>query len=161
MFPVRPATPNDSDAISSLFVFLDAVHANARSDIFRRVAGNPRPPELLVGLLGKDDSLVLVVDGPHEPIGLAIACLRTVDAQSVLAARRYVLLDALVTHPEHRHRGVGRSLIRSVEHWARACGANSVEVGVHEFNRDAKNFYQRLGYETQTRRLEKRLEKME
>jgi RimJ/RimL family protein N-acetyltransferase len=154
---VRRATKDDSDSIAALFVFLDALHADARPDLYRSVEGNPRSPEFIDESLGRVDSVVLVVDGTDGLKGLVVAYVRTVEACSVMAARKCVILDALVTHPDHRRTGVGRSLVRAVENWARERGATAVEIGVHEFNREAREFYERLGYTTQTRRLEKRI----
>jgi ribosomal protein S18 acetylase RimI-like enzyme len=47
--------------------------------------------------------------------------------------------------------------MRAIEAWARDREATAVELGVHEFNAGAQNFYEKLGYGTMTRRLEKRL----
>lgn len=41
--------------------------------------------------------------------------------------------------------------------WAVAEGAESIELNVWEFNQEAAEFYKTLGYETASRKMNKRL----
>jgi diamine N-acetyltransferase len=42
-----------------------------------------------------------------------------------------------------------------VHEWAIAKGATAIELNVYEFNKTAISFYQRLGYETLSRKMSK------
>jgi ribosomal protein S18 acetylase RimI-like enzyme len=56
-----------------------------------------------------------------------------------------------------RRRGIGRRLVREAERWARARGAEEIELNVWEFNASAQALYERLGYATFSRRMGKPL----
>ena len=43
--------------------------------------------------------------------------------------------------------------------WAIAKGATSIELNVYEFNETAISFYERLGYQTLSRKMSKQLRK--
>jgi GNAT superfamily N-acetyltransferase len=45
----------------------------------------------------------------------------------------------------------------AAEDWAIAQGATSIELGMYEFNSNAREFYQQLGYSTLHRRMNKAL----
>jgi GNAT superfamily N-acetyltransferase len=150
------AAKSDYAGISSLLVYIDDLHLAARPDLYRAVSAPARSAEYIDELINGEDVLLLVAEGPAGLVGCAIAYLKTVQAALVLAGRKFVLMDLLVTHPDHRRTGVGASLVRRVEEWAEEGDATSVELGVHEFNAGARKFYEKLGYDTRTRRLEKR-----
>jgi GNAT superfamily N-acetyltransferase len=56
------------------------------------------------------------------------------------------VLDNIAVAQAFRRRGVGSALIREAERWVRAQGASWLELGVYEFNQEARAFYQSLGY---------------
>lgn len=55
----------------------------------------------------------------------------------------------LATHPEHRHRGLGRALMDASENWLTANGLPKIQFMVRDTNREVLAFYERLGYERQ------------
>lgn len=67
-------------------------------------------------------------------------------------------ITAMVIDPEHRRQGIGRSLMRAMEHHAAGCGCQRIEVtsGDHR-EEDAHNFYSAQGYATDCRRFLKNL----
>lgn len=53
---------------------------------------------------------------------------------------------ALWVVPSYRNRGVARALWEALEHWARSCGATRIELGVAEWNLEARRRYEAWGY---------------
>ncbi len=59
--------------------------------------------------------------------------------------------------PEHRRRGVGRSLLREAERWARAKGYAAIKLEVADANAPAAALYRSAGYRAERVYLAKRL----
>ncbi|HEY1428852.1 MAG TPA: GNAT family N-acetyltransferase [Candidatus Tumulicola sp.] len=55
---------------------------------------------------------------------------------------------ALCVDEKHRSNGVGSSLLRTAEDWARERGARRVRVRSNVIRKDAHRFYEREGYGT-------------
>jgi GNAT superfamily N-acetyltransferase len=63
----------------------------------------------------------------------------------------------LVVAPEAEGRGVGSTLMRAAERWARERGDRRLTLAVFEENREARARYHHLGYATETLRYVKML----
>jgi len=59
---VRPARPEDYEALIALFDELDEFHRRARPDFFQPFAGPARTPEQVERWLTDPDSVVLVAE---------------------------------------------------------------------------------------------------
>jgi GNAT superfamily N-acetyltransferase len=70
-----------------------------------------------------------------------------------------VQVAALVTKPEYRGMGIGRSLIKGAEEWARCNGASSIYLtsGDRPERENAHRFYRHLGYDITGYRFSKSL----
>ncbi|MCC6739644.1 MAG: GNAT family N-acetyltransferase [Planctomycetia bacterium] len=64
-------------------------------------------------------------------------------------------LAILVVDRAARHRGIGTVLVRAAEAWAARGRMTALQLGVHEFNRGAIRFYERLGYRPVMRLMQK------
>ena len=60
--------------------------------------------------------------------------------------------------PEWRGRGVGSALLRAAEDWARANGAERMELDLDSANEGALRLYERFGYETWSLTMDKAIE---
>jgi len=58
-----------------------------------------------------------------------------------------------------QNHGIGRILMDKMQEWATAKGATSIELHVYEFNETAVSFYERLGYQTFSRKMSKEIKK--
>lgn len=56
-------------------------------------------------------------------------------------------IDALHVSPLHQHQGVGSHLLAFAETWIAAAGHTGVQLETDTFNRQARGFYQRHGYQ--------------
>lgn len=64
-------------------------------------------------------------------------------------------LEGLVTdlylRSEHRRRGLGRRVLALIRAYCRSAGIGTIELQVEEHNKDAREFYRRLGFKKLSR----------
>lgn len=65
----------------------------------------------------------------------------------IFEGRSEVYIDELFVEPEHRRRGIGSALVRSVREWADSIGAERIRAGLLAANADAKTFWKHVGGE--------------
>jgi GNAT superfamily N-acetyltransferase len=154
---IRPAAASDYDQICELFEEVDALHRQARPNIFRKPDGGPRPKEHVSALINGIASTILVAEQDGALLGLAVVMERPTSSNPMHVPRRVVEIDAIVVRKAVRRRGIGKSLISASLQWAEQRGADDVEIAVHAFNEDALKAYRAAGFEMSVHRLLLRL----
>jgi GNAT superfamily N-acetyltransferase len=97
---------------------------------------------LMAGLFGSRPYAEAVLAEEHgEPIGFALFF----HTFSTFLARPGLYLEDLFVLPEHRGRGVGRSLLAHLARLAIERGCGRLEWAVLNWNKEAIRFYERLG----------------
>jgi ribosomal protein S18 acetylase RimI-like enzyme len=145
---IRPALPSDIAAILPLFEALDEHHRLALPDVFRKPIDARREQSWLDWLIAGPDQTMLVAEGPHvEIIGFVVLISRSIAANIVRDARRFVEINELVVGSTARRRGVGRSLVEASTAWARVRGIPNLEVSAWSFNVETIAFYRSVGFQ--------------
>ena len=132
---IRPATPDD------LPVIADLIRGLAR---FEKLEHEVKlTDELLAkGLFGdRPYAETLLAEEDGTPIGFALFFY----SFSTFLALPGIYLEDLFVVPEHRGRGVGRTLLSHLARLAVEKGCGRLEWAVLNWNRDAIGFYERLG----------------
>lgn len=95
--------------------------------------------ESLLALCGATvrEGQVLVLQRDGLVLGVAVLRLAPPDAEIL----------ALVTDPNHRHRGVARQLIRELSRRARSGGCGRLRIRLPRSDDSAHAFFVRLGFE--------------
>jgi ribosomal protein S18 acetylase RimI-like enzyme len=78
-----------------------------------------------------------------EPIG----CLWLGKAIDQLSGQSQAQLFLLYVAPEHRRLGIGRALMQTAHHWAKAQGYLQIGLQVFSHNQAALRLYSQLGYQ--------------
>ena len=143
---VRPAEPVDADAIDQLILYLDELHAEARPDLYCVPSQKPRGDNFLKSALDDPLQHVLVAVRSGEPVGYVHVILKHTAAGGPRVERHFSQIDTIAVQPLAQGLGAGRKLIEAALDWAEANGVHDHQVGVHEFNRPARKFYERLGF---------------
>ena len=127
---LRPATPDDAEAIAALFT--DEGYPAGPSDIAERLARFVPP-----------DGAVTVAEHEGALLGFvaAHALPRFEHGDSI------VRILALVVDAGARERGGGRALIAAVERMGAERGAAWVELTAGHHRPDARHLYESLGYD--------------
>jgi aminoglycoside 6'-N-acetyltransferase len=144
---IRPATSDDDAAIAELEYESAIHHATIAPDRWRvlpvdAVAASRR---FWQATDAQDEILVAVADG--RVVGMVDLWLRRPrDPNNARPPRIEAHLGISVASKE-RGQGVGTALMEAAEAWARAHGAERMDLGLDAANTDALRLYERLGYE--------------
>lgn len=157
---VRKAVPEDYPAIALLSGQVHRLHQEARGEIFVP-ADSSYTEEEYRELLSSPGTAVLLAQEGEEPVGYAVLELYGTQNRRILHQRLICSIEDFCIHESWKRRGYGRILFEAVEALARRSGADSLELTVWEFNRDALSFYQAMGMRDKNRRLERRLKPAE
>ena len=86
---------------------------------------------------------VFMAESPDgRVVGWVQVCART-----VLVSDRHAEIEGLVVDRDWRSKGVGRSLMRRAEEWARQAGCKAVSLRSNVVREGARPFYEDIGYE--------------
>jgi ribosomal protein S18 acetylase RimI-like enzyme len=154
---VRKAVPEDYRSMCELFDEADALHRDKLPRIFQQPDGAAREKDYYLGLIADEDVALLVAEADSELVGYVHAIIKGAPALPILVPRRYAVVDAVVVRSGFQFHGIGRALMDQAQAWAVAKGATSIELNVYEFNEPAISFYERLGYQTLSRKMSKEL----
>lgn len=154
---IREAKKQDYEDLCSLIEQIDGLHRDNLPHIFQKTDGPARQREYILGLIGADNVCVFVAEESDQLIGFVNLFVRSSTDIPILVPRCFALIENLVVDERYRWRGIGRALLEHAQEWAVEQGATSIELTVYEFNRTARSFYERLGYETESRRMSKKL----
>lgn len=154
---VRKATPDDYNSLCELFNEIDALHRDHLPYLFQQPNGAPREKDYCLGLIADEDVALLVAEAGENLVGFVHAIVRDAPAMPIFVPRRYAIVDSIVVRSGFQNHGIGRILMDKMQEWAITKGATSIELNVYEFNETAISFYERLGYQTFSRKMSKEL----
>src|SRR5437588_2036063 len=154
---LREASQEDYEAVCALLAQVDRLHAEALPEFFRSVEGPARSREWFAAILADEHAALFVAEQQGTLLGLIRCLVRMTPALPMVIPRRFVQIEDLVVGEPFRHQGVGQTLLERVHQWACEQGITEVELGVWEFNADARALYEHLGYRTQRRVMIQRL----
>lgn len=152
---IRKATIIDYEILCELFDEIDALHREHLPHIYRKPIGPVREQDYYLALLADPENVIFVAEVGRHLCGVIHAVFRQAPAIPVLIPRSYAFIDSIVVKSEFHNRGIGQKLMDTAQVWAVEKGASSIELNVFDFNQSAIAFYQRLGYATLSRKMNK------
>jgi len=156
---VRKATADDYNSLCELFDEIDALHRDNLPHMFQKPGGAAREQDYYSGLIADENVALLVAEVGGKLVGFDHVIVKDTPAFPVFVPRRYTIVDGIVVKSGFQNHGIGRILMDKMQEWATAKGATSIELNVYEFNETAISFYERLGYQTFSRKMSKELKK--
>ena len=151
---IRQATAKDADAICLLLTEGGEFHAHALPTLLK-------PPELSVtenfvdNLFQDKESHLWVAEIDQQVVGYLHFNYREEKEHPVVVPRSYISVSSLIVGEQFRHQGIGKALMQRVHEWAIEHNVNDIELQVYEFNTFAMGFYEKLGYQTVSRRMKR------
>jgi ribosomal protein S18 acetylase RimI-like enzyme len=143
---VRPATLADVTDIVAIWGELAAHHAALDSSFAPSEHWQGEYRHFVRSLLGRDDALAVVAVDHARVVGYAVGRISMLPGFFAQRERGYIH-DAVV-RKEYRRHGIGRQLVQALTEWMRAAGVSIVELTVATRNRDAVEFWRRVGFDS-------------
>ncbi len=153
---VRPATKADYPFILGVFDELEKQHVEAVPEFFKPMTRAEQVKEL-DDIMSEEKARLLVAERGGEVLGVIHLALMKSDDYPVLKPRRWVKVRDIAVSRKHLKAGVGAALMAAAERWAKEKGVDTLELNVWEFNKGAFAFYQKMGFETASRHMWKRI----
>jgi ribosomal protein S18 acetylase RimI-like enzyme len=154
---IRRVVEQDYQVYCDLFFEINEFHRLALPGIFQQPPGSIVEREYFLSLLKNEQIAMFFAESAGQAVGLVAVLIRETPPNPVLVPRRYAVVDTLAIRPAFHRKGVGRALMQQAEEWAASQGVEDIELNVFEFNQGAQAFYQRLGYATYNRKMNKKL----
>jgi ribosomal protein S18 acetylase RimI-like enzyme len=133
---VRPARPEDVDALVALLGDLFSIEADFRPDPGRQRRG------LALLLADRTRAIVLVAERERRVVGMVTAQLVISTAEGAPSA----WVEDMIVDAAERGRGAGRALLEELDRRAAALGATRLQLLADRENAPALGFYARLGW---------------
>lgn len=151
---IRRAVVGDLPRIVELFEQIDELHREALPWLFRKLE-QPRSAEVLGRFLtGSDCATFVASEQASSPaLGVLVVMVREVAKAPIVRPARVAEIDNLVVDRAARRRGIGKALVQAALSWSREVHAERTELGVYDFNEEARLFYEALGFATVSRRM--------
>jgi len=156
---VRKATADDYNSLCKLFDEIDALHRDHLPHLFQKPGGAAREQDYYLGLIADENVALLVAEADEKLVGFGHTIVRDTPVFPVFVPRRYAIVEGIVVKSGFQNHGIGRILMDKMQEWATTKGATSIELNVYEFNETAISFYERLGYQTLSRKMSKEIKK--
>jgi ribosomal protein S18 acetylase RimI-like enzyme len=142
---VRPATHADVPDIVAIWGELARYHAALDSAFAPSERWQDEYRHFVRTLLGREDALAVVAVDHARVVGYAVGRISMLPGFFAHRERGYIH-DAVVREA-YRGRGIGRQLVEALTGWMRTAGVTVVELTVATGNRDAVEFWRRVGFD--------------
>ena len=141
---IRKANINDANRINALLYQVQDVHANGRPDIFIKGTKKFKDEELIEILNGND--LVFYVYEANKKI-LGYICIKIIIESESFSkyARKELYIEDLCVDENYRHQGIAKELYDYIIELAKKEGCSHITLNVWELNKNAKEFYKKMG----------------
>ena len=142
-FIIRPAEPQDLEAVNTLLRQVLAVHHAARPDLFRPI-GKKYTDEEILAIFENPDTPVFVYERAGAVLGYAFCALQHEDSGALMPIKT-LYLDDLCVLESARGLHIGTALFEYVKAFAKEKGCHNITLHVWEGNPAAKAFYEAQG----------------
>ena len=143
-FTIRPGRRDDAAEAARLWMQSAEEHT-AHDAVYETAPGAEKTMRrFLADLASSGHSFLFVAVAGGRVVGFISGELR--EGSPTFLPKTWASVDDVFVEPDHRNRGMGRALLRSVGEWARERGASGISLQVAAANARARKFYEELGF---------------
>ena len=149
---IREACTSDFNAISDLERQVFHIHLNARPDMIK-----PKEPfnrDYFETSLNDENAKIFVYVENGEILGYCITKKMGYENHHLFYDMTILDINDMCVDVKARGKGIGRKLFDQAKDYAKEIGAAKIELSVWNFNKNARQFYERLGMTERVSRME-------
>lgn len=152
---IRQANEKDLIGIQDLIQQVHDLHVENKPTYYK-ASNELFSMKDLEQVLGSDQEELLVAENQQ---GMLIGYVKSKilevgENHPIMKPRKILYIEDLCVDKEHRGQGIGKALMEEIVAYGKEQKVNSIELMVWEFNEAAKEFYEKYGMSTRSRRLE-------
>lgn len=151
---IRNMNENDYAEFDALMAKLHELHATQRPDVYLPVPHIYSEDVFRNEILNPETHFAFCAVSDGKIVGICTAEKRH---RSMMKNMKTVYIDDVFVEESFRRRGIAKMLAEKVISEAKSFGAERVDLTVWEFNKNAREFYEALGFTTMRRVLEKKI----
>ena len=149
---IRDAIISDFDEILSLEKQVFQIHLNARPDMIKPQL--PFNQDYFEQCLYDDKKNIYVFDENGSILGYCITVINEYKDNHLYFDHKVLEINDMCVEEKARGRNIGRQLVDRAKQRAIEIGATRLELMVWGFNKDARQFYEHLGFSERISRME-------
>ena len=153
---VRLATINDLERVNELREQVNALHVNSRPDHFKG-GWNEELQNHAKAFLEAENKDILVAERNGVICGMACVDYIDLPENPYRFARKFCRVGEFCVDKSFQRQGVATELVEFMKKHAKEKGFSQIELDVWEFNPEAKEFYEAVGFSCIRRYMEMRL----
>lgn len=154
---IRIATEGDLDDICILSDQINTFHHHNAPNVFSMPDRSERDRVFWLNNIAKENSVFFVIESGGKVQGFISAKITENTEITFLVRKKVCRIGTIVVADTHHRKGIGKAMMQKIEQWALDAGADEIRLEVMEFNNNAQEFYDSIGYENQSRILYKSL----
>ncbi len=140
---VRDAVPADRKAIAEIYRTLFEAMSNLQPQYIQAAE---QDPDFILKIITESKKDILVAQCGVQLLGFALVLMTHTPPYRCFVPHPYADLLDLAVLPDARGNGLGTLLLQAVKGWAKAYGADYLELGALSNNQGAIRLYEREGF---------------
>ena len=154
---IRKATSADIAQAAEIFKQLHNIHVEAKPDSFRTVPADFFRSRLQEYLLEENTGIFVNDEGGINAFAVVkVLAFNAEDEERF--PRRCCYINCFAVDESCRRQGVGRELMEYIKKYAKENNCNTIQLGVSGFNKQAREFYQAMGFAERSIAMEQKIE---
>lgn len=151
---IRLAEYTELDEINVLRKQVNDLHAKGNPEFFKE-GFSKELQDFLVDIWNNEKCKIVVAVDSSRILGYSFFSVAHKKETLYMRGRDYLDIDEICVDKDHRRQGVASSIMKYIENYAKEIGIERIELNLCEFNEEALSFYEKSGFKTYRRYLEK------
>jgi diamine N-acetyltransferase len=148
----REATRNDYEMVHQLQKQVHEIHTKERPDHYK-MADTTLDKEYFHNLIDGENTKVFILE-EDQPIAYTIITIKNTKEIPIIIPKKVVYMNDFGVDIIYRGKGLGKVFFEKILEFAKSIEADSLELGVYEFNENAIKFYESMNLKTKIRQME-------